>query len=90
MSKKKRGLNKLIEVIWEKFCREHQEGAIFSCDETEGERGLYCFLGIDLHPEDAKITLSASLDNWDIYATCYVTDDDVILDKYKLPKIANL
>ena len=25
------------------------------------------------------------VENWDIYATCYVTDNDIIMDKCKLP-----
>lgn len=84
MSKKKRGLNKLIEVIGEQFCREHQDTALFSCEESKD--GLYCFLGITLYEKNTPVTLSASLDDWDVYATCYVTDDDVILDKCKLPQ----
>ena len=47
--------------------------------------GLYCFLGIDLHPELRKLCLSCDIDEWDIYASCYVTDTNVLIDKCKLP-----
>ncbi len=87
MSKKKRGLKKLIEIMGEQFVKEHEDSAVFSYGETK--KGLHCFLGISLHPENARVTLSASLDDWDIYATCYVTDDDVIVDKCKLPWLNN-
>ena len=65
------------------FFEKHKSTAVFSSEETEN--GLFCFLGIDLHPQNANITLSCSIDSWDVYATCYVKDDDVILDKCKLP-----
>lgn len=83
MSKEKIGFKKLVETIWEQFFKKHEDSEVFSYGETE--KGLHCFLGISLHPENAKVTLSASLDDWDIYATCYVTDDDVIVYKCKLP-----
>ena len=42
-------------------------------------------MGIDLHPEKARLCLSATMDEWDVYASCYVTDAKVIMDKCKLP-----
>ena len=42
-------------------------------------------MGIDLHPELRKLCLSCDIDEWDIYASYYVTDTDVIMDKCKLP-----
>ena len=69
MSKEKRGFRKLVETIGEQFCREHQDTMLFSSEECE--EGLYCFLGITLHEKNTPITLSASLDDLDIYATCY-------------------
>ena len=47
--------------------------------------GVYCFLGISLKPEDPVPTLSGSLDDWDVYASCYVTDTEIIMSDYKLP-----
>lgn len=83
MSKKRIGFNKLVETIGVQFFEEHKNYAVFSSEETEN--GLFCFLGIDLHPEKSNITLSCSIDDWDVYATCYVRENEVVLDKCKLP-----
>jgi hypothetical protein len=83
MNKRKLGFEKLVNTIGKEFFDAHKESACFSYGDTE--QGLYCFLGIDLHPENAKLTLSADIDDWDIYASCYVTDTDIIMDKCKLP-----
>lgn len=85
--KKRIGFNKLIEVIGKDFFECHKDTAVFSSGETD--KGLFCFLGIDLHPEKALLCLSATMDEWDVYASCYVTDDDVIMDKCKLPNSSN-
>lgn len=87
MSRKKRGFKRLVETIGEQFFKEHENSAVFSYGETE--KGLHCFLGISLHPENTHITLSASLDDWDIYATCYVRENDIIMDKCRLPEENN-
>jgi hypothetical protein len=82
-NKRKLGFEALVNAIGKEFVNDYQDSACFSYGDTE--RGLFCFLGIDLHPENAKCTLSADIDDWDIYATCYVTDKDIIMDKCKLP-----
>lgn len=87
MTKKRLGFNRLVEVIGKDFFERHKDTAVFSSGETD--KGLFCFLGIDLHPEKARLCLSASMDEWDVYASCYVTDDDVIMDKCKLPNSLN-
>ena len=83
MNKKRIGFNKLVEVIGKDFFECHKDTAAFSTEETD--KGLFCFLGIDLHPEKARLCLSATMDEWDVYASCYVTDATVIIDKCKLP-----
>ena len=82
MTEKKLGFNALVEVIGAQFFDAHKDTAVFSTEETE--RGLFCFLGIDLHPSKT-ITLSCAIEEWDIYATCYVKDNSVMMDKCKLP-----
>lgn len=52
MDKKRRGFEKLISVIGIDFFNDHRDRACFSCGDTE--QGLYCFLGIDLHPQKQK------------------------------------
>ena len=85
MSKKKIGFNFLVKTIGEEFFKEHQDTAVFSSEEFD--EGLFCFLGIDLHPERAQLTLSASLNDWDVYATCYVKENDkIVLDQCRLLK----
>ncbi len=84
MNKEKIGFQALIKVIGEQFFKEHEDNAVFSYGEEN--KGLYCFLGISLHPSDRLNGLSASIDDWDIYASCYVTDTDVIMDKCRLPE----
>jgi hypothetical protein len=84
MSKKDLGLQKLIDTIGRDFCYAHKDAACFSWGDTE--KGLFCFLGIDLHPERAQVTLSVDIDEWDIYATCYVTDTEIIMGKCRLPQ----
>ena len=83
MNKKRIGFNKLVEVIGKDFFECHKYTAVFSTEETD--KGLFCFLGIDLHPEKARLCLSATMDEWDVYASCYVTVAKVIMDKCKLP-----
>lgn len=79
------GLAKLIDIIGKDFFNIHKDTAVFSSEDTEN--GLFCFLGIDLHASTRNITLSNGLDEWDVYATCYVKDNfDIVVDKYKLPK----
>ena len=85
MDKRKIGYNKLIDIIGKDFFEAHKDTAVFSYGEEEEEKGLYCFMGIDLHPELRKLCLSCDIDEWDIYASCYVTDTDVIMDKCRLP-----
>lgn len=87
MNKKRLGFNKLVEVIGKDFFELHKDTAVFSSGETD--KGLFCFLGINLHPEKARFCLSASMDEWDVYASCYVTDTKVIIDKCKLPNSPN-
>ena len=55
----------------------------------ETEKGFFCFIGIDLHPETRRATLSVPIDDWDIYASCYVLDDgSVTMDECRLPEEA--
>lgn len=79
------GFKALIEKIGNKFFEEHKDRAVYSYGEED--IGLFCFLGISLHPasELKGLKLSASMDEWDIYASCYVTDAEVIMDKCRLP-----
>ncbi len=84
MDKKKRGFTKLIELIGEDFYKKNENNAVFCWGEEE--KGLFCFLGIDLHPENKGITLSANMEEWDIFASCFVTDTDIIIDKCRLPE----
>lgn len=83
MSKEKIGFQTLVNVIGVRFFKEHENSAVFSYGEED--KGLFCFLGISLHPSNKLIGLSASMDDWDIYASCYVTDTQVIMDKCRLP-----
>ena len=83
MNKRRMGFEKLVSVIGKDFFEQHEETACFAYGDTE--QGLFCFLGIDLHPKDT-LMLSADIEEWDIYATCYVTDTEIIMDKCKLPK----
>ena len=83
MDKKKIGFDKLIEIIGKDFYEKHKDDACFSYGEEE--KGLFCFLGIDLHPQNRKARLSVSIDEWDVYATCYVTNDEIIINECKLP-----
>jgi hypothetical protein len=77
------GFETLVNTIGKEFINDHQEFTCFNYGDTE--QGVFCFLGVDLHPENMKRTLSADIDDWDVYATCYVTDKDIIMDKCKLP-----
>lgn len=83
MSKEKIGFQTLVNVIGERFFREHEDNAVYSYGEEE--QGLYCFLGINLHPSSKINGLSASAEDWDIFASCYVTETQVIMDKCRLP-----
>jgi hypothetical protein len=85
MEKKKIGFNRLVEVIGKEFFEAHKADAVFGYGDED--MGLYCFLGIDLHPELRTLCLSCDIDEWDVYATCFVTDNDVIMDKCKLPQL---
>lgn len=85
MDRKQIGFDALVNAIGREFVKKHKEGAIFS--HMEEEKGLFCFIGIDLHPETAPLCLCASMDEWDIYASCYVLDDGtVIMDECRLPE----
>ncbi len=84
MNRKKIGFNKLVEIIGQDYFTEHKDSAVFSSGETE--KGLFCFLGIDLHADERTATLSCSMDEWDVYASCYVLEDgEVEIDKCRLP-----
>ena len=83
MSKEKIGFQTLVNVIGVQFFKEHENSAVFSYGEED--KGLFCLLGISLHPSTKLNGLSASMDDWDIYASCYVTDTQVIMDKCRLP-----
>lgn len=84
MSKKRLGFQTLVETIGRDFFEDHKEDAVFSWGEEE--KGLYCFLGIDLDPQKRNITLSCKAEDWDVYASCYVVDEEVILDECRLPE----
>ena len=81
------GFKALVEKIGNKFFEEHKDSAVYSYGEED--IGLFCFLGISLHPRPMlkELRLSASMDEWDIYASCYVTDTEVIMDKCRLPAV---
>ncbi len=83
MSKEKRGFQALVNTIGLQFFLDHENSAVYSYGEEE--KGLFCFLGISLHPSTVLRGLSASMDDWDIYASCYVTDTQIIMDKCRLP-----
>ena len=83
MNKKKQGFLYLKNIIGEAFFEKHKDSAVFSSQNIE--EGLFCFLGIDLHPENTKLCLSASLQDWDIFATCIVKDNDIICSECRLP-----
>ncbi len=83
MNKKKIGFQTLVKTIGEEFFKEHEDNAVFSYGEED--KGLFCFLGISLHPSTKLNGLSASMDDWNIYASCYVTDEGIIMDKCRLP-----
>ena len=85
MNEKRTGFEALVNVIGKDFFEAHKDSAVFSTEETK--KGLFCFLGIDLHPEKRGLCLSASMDEWDIYASCYVIDNEVVMDKCKLPEL---
>ena len=81
---KKIGFIRLVETIGRAFFDDHKDSAVFSSGDTE--KGLFCFLGIDLHTDEREATLSCSVDDWDIYASCYVLDDgEIEMDKCRLP-----
>ena len=84
MDRKRIGFRTLVNVIGEQFFWEHEDNAVFSYGEED--MGLYCFLGISLHPSTRLNGLSATMDDWDIYASCYVTETQVLMDKCKLPE----
>ena len=67
MSREKMGFHALVKAIGEQFFKEHEDSAVFSYGEKD--RGLFCFLGIDLHPQERETTLSALMDDWDVYAS---------------------
>ena len=46
---------------------------------------MFCFLGFTFKTQK-NICLSATIDEWDVYASCYVKiDGEVVMDKCKLP-----
>lgn len=84
MSNQEIGFRALVNVIGVDFYRSHKDDAVFSWGEED--EGLYCFLGITLHPEKYCPTLTAKADDWDIYASCYVSENGVItMDVCRLP-----
>lgn len=84
MSDKKKGFLKLASEIGQEFFNGHKDCAVFSSQETE--EGLFCFLGIDMHPELRNCCLSAQMSDWDIYASCVVANSDIIIGECRLPK----
>ncbi|QFJ53408.1 hypothetical protein [Pseudobutyrivibrio xylanivorans] len=84
MRREQVGFNKLTETIGKDFCLQYKDVSCFSTEEVP--EGLYCFLGFDLHANERTLTLSSNLDEWDVYATCIVFDDNTVeLRECKLP-----
>ena len=83
MSREKDGFKKLVAVIGEDFCQKHKDVSCFSYENID--EGLFCFLGFDLHANERKITLTCDIDEWDVYATCIVTDNNIEIKDCKLP-----
>ena len=83
MTDKKIGLSACIDKVGKDFYETHEETSCFAWGDTD--KGLFCFLGISLQNRKATCKISANLNEWDVYAICYVKDDEVIIDKYKLP-----
>lgn len=79
----------LVNAIGRDFVRRHKDASIFAMEEPEDEEdiknGLYCFLGIDLHPENRQLCLRGGSDEWDIYASGHVFEDKFVLGECKLP-----
>lgn len=85
MDRKRIGFHACLEAIGEDYASANRDNMVFSCGETE--KGLYCFLGISSHHSDSEqLCLRVSIDEWEYYASCYVTStNEVIMDKCKLP-----
>ncbi|GEM_PF-4581020 len=89
MNNQEIGFRALVEAIGIDFYRSHKEKAVFSWGEED--EGLYCFLGIDLHPERHGATLSAQMTDWDYYASCYVSENGAVtMDDCRLPQTKDM
>ena len=78
------GKNACIEKIGREFVSSHRDDACFTSQDLEDNESVFCFLGIDLHPNQRKLCLSNEND-WDVYATCYVRNGIVEMSDCLLP-----
>lgn len=78
------GKNACVELIGKEYVREHCDVASFAVQEINEDK-VFCFLGIDLHEDTRELRLS-NVNDWDVYASCYVEKGIVKIDEYKLPE----
>ena len=82
---KKIGFNACINAFGRDFYEENKNRCVFAAGNEEG-KGLWCFMGISTDDSsDPSLHLTAKLDDWDYYTSCYVQHRKVLMDKCKLP-----
>ena len=86
MSEKKIGFTACINAIGQDFYKENKDRCVFASG-SDAHKGLWCFVGVnttDFHYDG--LHLSAGFDEWEYYASCYVNNMVVTMDRCRLPK----
>lgn len=85
MNEKRIGFDACINSIGREFYETNKERSVFACGD-EGSRGLWCFLGINTREIGSDVLrLSADMEDWEYYASCYVKNGAVVMDKCRIP-----
>lgn len=85
MSEKKIGFEACINAIGRECYIKNKHRCVFASGNEEG-KGLWCFIGLNTTDTVYEgLRLDADFDDWEYYASCFVKDGTVNMDKCRLP-----
>lgn len=80
------GMRACKEAIGIEFHNKYKDNCVYSYGE-EDDGSVSCFLGLNtVMPEYHGLILTCDINEWEYYASCFVKDGKVTMDKCRLPK----
>lgn len=86
VNEKKIGFAACINTLSRDLYEENKDRCVFASGKEAG-KGTWCFVGLNTHDSETQgLKLTAGLNEWEYYASCYVNQSKVTMDKCRLPR----